>query len=119
MRVELIALRSIRVGGTYFWAPALEFSTLLEVTEAGTIHVHASCTRPTRCTPVLLGFKGVKWGSKLCPYRHCRCLRHLLWGMCIVIAGVCDTYFGAPVLEFSTLLEATEAVAMYVYASCL
>ena len=25
---------------------------------------------------------------------------------------VCDTYFGAPVLEFSTLLEATEAVAM-------
>ena len=72
MRVELIALRSIREGGTYFWAPALEFSTLLEVTEAGTIHVHASCTRPTRCTPVLLGFKGVKWGSKLCPYRHCR-----------------------------------------------
>ena len=80
MRVELIALRSIRVGGTYFWVPALEFSTLLEVTEAGTIHVHASCTRPTRCTPVLLGFKGVKWGSKLCPYRHCQCLRHLLWG---------------------------------------
>ena len=58
MRVELIALRSIRVGGTYFWVPALEFSTLLEVTEAGTIHVYASCTRPTRCTPVLLGFKG-------------------------------------------------------------
>ena len=80
MKVELIALRSIRVGGTYFWAPALEFSTLLEVTEAGTIHVHASCTRPTRCTPVILGFKGVKWGSKLSPYRHCQCLRHLLWG---------------------------------------
>ena len=79
MRVELIALRSIREGGTYFWAPALEFSTLLEVTEAGTIHVHG-CTRPTRCTPVLLGFKGVKWGSKLCPY---------------VIASVCDTYFGS------------------------
>ena len=67
MRVELIALRSIRVGGTYFWVPALEFSTLMEVTEAGTIHVYASCTRPTRCTPVLLGFKGVKvkWGSKV------------------------------------------------------
>ena len=28
-------------------------------------------------------------------------------------------HFGAPVLEFSTLLEATEAVAMYVHASCL
>ena len=25
---------------------------------------------------------------------------------------------GAPVLEFSMLLEATEAVAMYVHASC-
>ena len=48
MRVELIAVWSIRVGGT----PALEFSTLLEVTEAVTILVHASCTRPTRCTPV-------------------------------------------------------------------
>ena len=80
MRVELIAVWSIRVGGTYFWAPALEFSTLLELTEAGTILVHASCTRPTRCTPVLLGFKGVKWGSKLGTYRHCQCLRHLLWG---------------------------------------
>ena len=106
MRVELIALRSIREGGTYFWAPALEFSTLLEVTEAGTIHVHASCTRPTRCTPVLLGFKGVKWGSKLCPYRHCRCLRHLLWGFVPPFFWVLP-----PVLEFSTLLEATEAVA--------
>ena len=58
MRVELIALRSIRVGGTYFWAPALEFSTLLEVTEAGTIHVHASCTRPTRCTPFFWVLRG-------------------------------------------------------------
>ena len=65
MRVELIAVWSIRVGGTYFWAPALEFSTLLEVTEAGTILVHASCTRPTRCTPVLLGFKGGKMGVKV------------------------------------------------------
>ena len=64
MRVELIALRSIREGGTYFWAPALEFSTLLEVTEAGTIHVHArcSCTRPTRCTPVLLGWRQPRLG---------------------------------------------------------
>ena len=26
-----------------FWGPALEFSTLLEVTEAGTIHINASC----------------------------------------------------------------------------
>ena len=35
-KVELIALRSIRVRGTYFEAPALEFSTVLEVTEAET-----------------------------------------------------------------------------------
>ena len=58
MRVELIAVWSIRVGGTYFWAPALEFSTLLEVTEAGTILVHASCTRPTRCTPFFWVLRG-------------------------------------------------------------
>ena len=56
MKVELIALWSIGVRGTFFGGPALEFSTLLEVTEAGTIHVHASCTMPTRCTPVLFGF---------------------------------------------------------------
>ena len=43
---------------TYFASPALEFSTLLEVTEAGTIHINTCCTMPTRCTPVLLGFKG-------------------------------------------------------------
>ena len=35
MEVELIALRSIRVGVTYFGATVLEFSTLLDVTEAG------------------------------------------------------------------------------------
>ena len=70
MRVELIALRSIREGGTYFWAPALEFSTLLEVTEAGTIHVHASCTRPTK-------FNG---GQSYVHIVIATCLRHLLWG---------------------------------------
>ena len=50
-------------GDTYFRAAGLGFSTLLEVTEAGTIHVNASCTctMPTKCTPVLFGFKGVKW----------------------------------------------------------
>ena len=60
MEVELIARRSIRVGITNFGAPVLEFSTLFEVTEAGTVHVLTSCTRPTRCTSVLLGFKVVK-----------------------------------------------------------
>ena len=35
MEIELIALRSIRVGVTYFGATVLEFSTLLDVTEAG------------------------------------------------------------------------------------
>ena len=62
MRVELIALLSICEGATYFGTPALEYSTLLEVTEASTIHDHPSCTRPTRCIPVLLGVKGVKLG---------------------------------------------------------
>ena len=39
MNVELIALWLIRVGGIYFGAPVLEFSTFLEETEDGTIHV--------------------------------------------------------------------------------
>ena len=55
-------LWSIRVEATYFGAPAVEYSTLLEVTEASTIHDHPSCTRPTRCIPVLLGVMGVKLG---------------------------------------------------------
>ena len=55
MKVELIALRSIRVG-VPTGALALEFSTLLEVNAAGTIHAHGCCTRPTRCDPVLFGF---------------------------------------------------------------
>ena len=40
-------LGSIHVGVTYFGAPALEFLTLLEVTEVGTINSHESCTRPS------------------------------------------------------------------------
>ena len=53
----------------------------------------------TRC----FEFKGVKWGKS---YVH------------IVIARVCDTYFGAPPPEFSTLLEINEAVIMYVHVRC-
>ena len=41
----------------YYEALDLEFSTLLEVTEAVTLYVHASCTWPTRCTHVALEFK--------------------------------------------------------------
>lgn len=29
----------------------------MEVTEAGKIHSHQSCRRPTRCTPVAFDFK--------------------------------------------------------------
>ena len=62
MKVKLITLRLIRVGVYLLWAPALEFSTFLEETEAGTIHVHASCIRSFRFNLVPLGFKGVKLG---------------------------------------------------------
>ena len=44
----------------YYEPLDLEFSTLLEVTEAVTLYVHASCTWPTRCTHVALEFKGPK-----------------------------------------------------------
>lgn len=36
----------------------------------------------------------------------------------IVLAKVCDTYIWTPELEFSMLLEVTEAVAMYVHEFC-
>ena len=56
-----------------FWDSGTKISTLLVVieavpmyhsasfTEAVAMYIHASCLCPTRCTPVLLGFKGVKW----------------------------------------------------------
>ena len=43
----------------YFWAPALVFATMFEVTEVITMYVHASCTLPTRCTSVALRLKGI------------------------------------------------------------
>ena len=57
-----MALRSIHVGITLFGAPAVRFSTLLEVTEVRTIYLHERFTRPSRCTPVALGFMEEKWG---------------------------------------------------------
>ena len=57
-----MALRSIHVGITFFGAPAVRFSTLLEVTEVRTIYLHERFTRPSRCTPVALGFMEEKWG---------------------------------------------------------
>ena len=44
------------VWDVYFGAPALTFSTLLEVTEVVTMHVLARCTRPTSRTPLALSF---------------------------------------------------------------
>ena len=49
-------------GGTLLEVPALEFSTLLEVTEASITHFHASCTSPTRCTPDFGVIRRVKLG---------------------------------------------------------
>ena len=39
---------------------ALLLSKLVEATQAGTMYENE--TRPTRYTPVALGFMGVKWG---------------------------------------------------------
>ena len=52
------------MGVTYYRAPALKFSTLFRVLEVRTIKSHESCTRPTtsRCFPIALVFKVVKWG---------------------------------------------------------
>lgn len=52
---------------------------------------------PTRCNPAALEFKVV------CSYRQWQC--------------VCYTYFETPELEFSTLLEVSEAITMYIHAN--
>ena len=54
----------------YYEALDLEFSTLLEVTEAVTLYVNASCTWPTRCTHVALEFKGPKSRLNLRMFGH-------------------------------------------------
>ena len=74
-----------------FWESGTNFRRIEAVpiydSASVALYIHASCSCPTRCTHVLLGFKGVKGGQR---YVH------------IVIASICDIYFGAPVLEFST-----------------
>ena len=70
----------------YFGTPALEFSTLLEVTEAVTLYVQAICTWSHRSYP--RSFEG-KYPVELKALRSIR---------------VRVTYFGALALEFPTLL---------------
>ena len=92
--------------GGYFRVSAVELSTLLEITKVSTICPHESCTRltrPTWCILVALGLKGQN-GGKINVY--------------IVFASVCDAYFVTPALAFSTLLEETDAVQMYVHPTC-
>ena len=60
-----MVLWSVRVGATLFVAPALKFSTSLEVTEVSTVYSHERCTRPIRCTTLALGLMGGKMGVKL------------------------------------------------------
>ena len=94
--------------GGYFRVSAVELSTLLEITKVGTICPHESCTRLTRptctrCLHVALGLKGQN-GGKINVY--------------IVFTSVCDAYSVTPALAFSTLLEVTDAVPMYVHPIC-
>ena len=43
-----MVLRSIQLTATCYGASPLELSTLMEVTEVGTIYSNKSCTRPAR-----------------------------------------------------------------------
>ena len=69
MVIKFITISPLPVCDIYFGNRAQKFSTQLVVIEAVPIYdsasvalyIHASCSCPTRCTPVLLGFKGVKW----------------------------------------------------------
>ena len=82
---------------TYFGAKALEFSTLLEVTEA------VSCKLPARCSSFDLGLEGTKNQVELMTLRSVR---------------EAVTVFGAHPLEFSTLLELPEVGTIYSHKSC-
>ena len=88
---------------TYFGAKALEFSTLLEVTEVVTMYVHASCKLPARCSSFDLGLEGTKNQVELMTLRSVR---------------EAVTVFGAHPLEFSTLLELPEVGTIYSHKSC-
>ena len=73
MVIKFITVSPLPVCDTYFGNRAQKISTQFVVikavplyvsasfTEAVALYIHASCSCPTRCTPVLLGFKGVKW----------------------------------------------------------
>ena len=73
MVIKVITISPLLVCDTYFGNRAQKFLTQLVVIEAVPIYdsasftkalamyIHASCSCPTMCTPVLLGFKGVKW----------------------------------------------------------
>lgn len=52
-----MVLRSIRLRVTEFGAPSLKFSTLFEITEAGTIS-YKRCTIATRFSLVSSGLEG-------------------------------------------------------------
>ena len=58
-----MALRSVRVAVTVFGAHPLEFSTLLELPEVGTIYSHKSCKRPASETPLLWVLRGLNGGE--------------------------------------------------------
>ena len=73
MVIKFITISPLPVCDTYFGNRAQIVSTQLVVietvpiydsasfTEAVALCIHASCSCPNRCTPDLLGFKGVKW----------------------------------------------------------
>ena len=85
-----MALRSIDVGITFYGAPAVKFSTLLEVTEVRTIYLHERFTRLSRCT-------------------------QLLWDLWRKTGG--KVYVRVLALEFSTLLEVFEVGTIYSHGS--
>ena len=73
MGIKVITISPLPVCDTYFGTRAQTFSILLvdfeavpmydsaSFTEAVAMYIHASCSCPTRCTPVFGGIKGVKW----------------------------------------------------------
>lgn len=94
-----MALLSVRMEGTTSGPSALECSTLLEVTEAGTVYSHKSCTGTSRCFPFALDFKG-----------EIGCKHYVHSSLPVCVRG---RYFGSRFWNFRRFLEVAEAVTIY------
>lgn len=69
IKIKCMTIWSIFVSGIYFRTLMFEYSTLLRVTEAGSVYIHTPYMRAVQgllnVFSLLLVFEGIKWREKL------------------------------------------------------